>query len=43
MTTGGRAEKSGFYSYLTIFGYLYCAPSLSEVPVVLLNQPTLHE
>ena len=25
MTTGGRAEKSGFYSDLTIFGYLCCA------------------
>jgi len=25
MTTGGRAEKYGLYSNLTIFGYLYCA------------------
>ena len=25
MTTGGRAEKYGLYSNLTIFGYLYYA------------------
>ena len=38
MTTRGRAEKSGLYSNFTIFGYLHCAPSSSEVPFALLNQ-----
>ena len=42
MTTRRRAEKYGFYSNLTIFGYLQCARLRQvKIPVVLLNQPNL--
>ena len=44
MSTGARAELSGFYyNFTIIFGYLYCAvraPSKSDEPVLLLNPPS---